>query len=66
MMPTRIRLLPALLVAALVVIWSASARADYQRAKDAYDKGDYATALAEASTLAQQGDGDAINMRSLV
>ena len=40
------------------VVWSA----DYNKGWDAYDSGDYATALREFKPLAEQGDADAQSM----
>jgi len=40
-------------------IWAISAHADYQAGMDAYNQGDYATALKEWQPLAEQGGADA-------
>jgi len=40
-------------------IWPISAHADFQAGMDAYDQGDYATALKEMRPLAEQGHADA-------
>ena len=54
------RLLPILLTLAVLLflpteVWSA----DFQKGWDAYNRGDYATALREFTPLAEQGDADA-------
>ena len=45
----------AVLLGSAGVSWSA----DFQKGLDAYDRGDYATALREWKTLAEQGNADA-------
>ncbi|MFB3079630.1 MAG: hypothetical protein ACE1Y4_16655, partial [Lysobacterales bacterium] len=39
-----------------LLFWPALVQADFQAGKDAYDQGDYATALKEWQPLAKQGD----------
>ncbi len=48
------RLVPAA-VALLIVVTACQAWADFQAGMEAYDRGDYATALTEFRPLAQQG-----------
>ena len=43
---------------ALAVMLTATALADYQKGRNAYLDGDYATALAELAPLAEAGDAD--------
>jgi len=42
-----------------LLFWPALVQADFQAGVDAYDQGDYATALKEMQPLAEQGDADA-------
>ncbi len=44
------------LLAVVVVLVAAPACTDYEAGKEAYDRGDYATALTKFRPLAQQGD----------
>ena len=53
----RLLLLPVLLLTLLVGNLAFSA--DFQKGVDAYDRGDYATALREWKPLAEQGNADA-------
>jgi len=39
-----------------LLVWPALVQADFQTGMDAYDQGDYATALKEWRPLAEQGD----------
>ncbi len=48
-----------LMLAAVVVLVAAPAWADFEVGKEAYDRGDYATALTKFRPLAQQGDATA-------
>ncbi len=50
---------PRLVLAAVVVLVAAPAWADFKAGMDAYERGDYETALTEFRPLAQQGDADA-------
>ncbi len=43
-------------LALVIVLVAAPAWADYEAAEEAYDRGDYATALKEWRALAEQGD----------
>ncbi len=52
------RLMPAA-VALLIVVTACQAWADFQAGVEAYDRGDYATALTEFRPLAQQGHAGA-------
>ncbi len=52
------RLMPAA-VALLIVVTASPAWADLKAGVEAYQRGDYATALTEFRPLAQQGDADA-------
>ncbi len=52
------RLMPAS-VALLIVVTASQAWADFKAGVEAYERGDYATALTEFRPLAQQGDADA-------
>ncbi len=45
-----------LMLAVVVVLVAAPACTDYEAGKEAYDRGDYATALKEWRPLAEQGD----------
>jgi len=47
------------LLAVVVVLVAAPACTDYEAGKEAYDRGDYATALTKFRPLAQQGDARA-------
>ena len=47
------------LAVGILLITSLPVEADYQAGSDAYDRGDYATALREWRTLAEQGDAGA-------
>ncbi len=47
------------ILAAVVVLVAAPACTDYEAGKEAYDRGDYATALTKFRPLAQQGDARA-------
>jgi len=50
----------------LLLFWPALVHADFQAGKDAFYRGDYATALKEWQPLAEQGDADAqFNLGSL-
>ncbi len=42
-----------------LLVWPALAQADFQAGKDAYVRGDYATAFKEMRPLAEQGDAAA-------
>jgi len=55
------RLLPILCLTLAVLLGSAgvSESADFQKGFDAYERGDYTTALREWTPLAEQGDADA-------
>ncbi len=48
-----------MMLAAVVVLVAAPACTDYEAGKEAYDRGDYATALTKFRPLAQQGDARA-------
>ncbi len=48
-----------MLLAAVVVLVAAPACTDYEAGKEAYDRGDYATALTKFRPLAQQGNARA-------
>ncbi len=48
-----------MLLAVVVVLVAAPACTDYEAGKEAYDRGDYATALTKFRPLAQQGDARA-------
>jgi len=48
-----------MLLALVVVLVAAPAWADFKAGEEAYDRGDYATALTEFRPVAQQGDADA-------
>jgi len=48
-----------MLLALVVVLVAAPACTDYEAGKEAYDRGDYATALTKFRPLAQQGDARA-------
>ncbi len=52
------RLMPAA-VALLIVVTASQAWADFKAGVEAYDRGDYATALTEFRPVAQQGNADA-------
>ncbi len=58
-MPIALRF-PSALVLSIVSL-AAPAWADFEAGMDAYDRGDYATALREWRPLAEQGDADAQN-----
>ena len=55
------KLLPILCLTLAVLLWGTGEgwSADFQKATDAYNRGDYATALREIKPLAEQGDADA-------
>jgi S1-C subfamily serine protease len=56
------RLLPVVMGFALLLLSSTEGwSADYQDGKDAYNRGDYATALRVFKSLAEQGDGEGQN-----
>ncbi len=55
------RLMPAA-VALLIVVTASQAWADFQAGVEAYQRGDYATALTEFRPVAQQGDAQAQNI----
>ena len=55
-------LTPSLFILFLLV-WPALVHADLQAVVDAYDQGDYATALKEWQPLAEQGDAQSIRTR---
>jgi TPR repeat protein len=48
-------------IAAVMILLALPAWADYQDGVDAFDKGDYATALEEWRPLAEQGNASAQN-----
>ncbi len=52
------RLMPAAVVL-LIVVTASQAWADFKAGVEAYERGDYATALTEFRPVAQQGDADA-------
>ncbi len=52
------RLMPAA-VALLIVVTASQAWADFKAGVEAYERGDYATALTEFRPVAQQGNADA-------
>ncbi|MCH7566103.1 MAG: sel1 repeat family protein, partial [Nitrospirae bacterium] len=54
------RLMPAA-VALLMVVTASQAWADFKAGVEAYQRGDYATALTEFRPLAQQGNAEAQN-----
>ena len=53
------RFFKVLLLMAFVIISSPSFSADYQKGVDAYNRGDYQSALREWRPLAEQGEADA-------
>ncbi len=55
------KLLPILCLTLAVLLWGTGEgwSADFQKATDAYNRGDYATALREIKSLAEQGNANA-------
>jgi len=55
----RHRTLPPIVFILSLLFWPALVHADFQAGQDAYDRGDYATALKEWRPLAEQGHATA-------
>ena len=53
------RTLTPIVFTLILLVWPALVQADFQAGKDAYDQGNYATALKEMRPLAEQGHADA-------
>jgi len=62
----RHRTLPLLPLTVFVILLTSLAHADLQAGKDAYDQGDYSTALKEWRPLAEQGDATAQKLLGLM